>query len=72
MDVNEYVEQLDKLQRLKDEGILSETEFNEQVNKIKREYSSMNNHQNFTYKTKDKSASALLIVFLILVILIFL
>ncbi len=74
METGKFVEALDKLNKLKDEGIIDANEYENQVNKLKKQYSNQSNNyykrnpNHNTNATEQNNIIAFLFLLIILII----
>lgn len=76
MEAGKFVEALEELNKLKDEGIIDQNEYEEKVNELKKQYSKANNYygKNFSDKTtasKARQNNAIALFLLVIAVSIF-
>ena len=72
METGKFVEAIDKLNRLKDEGIIDENEYEKQMKKIKKQYSNesniynKSNTANYTANAQNNLIASLVLIIIFL------
>ena len=70
METGKFVEMLDELNRLKNEGVLDEKEYEKQMNKLKKQYSKESNNYYSTKTSINTNTTSQIVSLFLLVIFI--